>query len=197
MRREYPEGAITDKDVIGLVKNAQAMAKRFPELDMLEIGAWKGKSAVVIAKELKEAKANIKLYSIDPHEGFKDYNRQYCSPTYEAFCDNMKEYEVSHIVTCIRKKAEDVKWTRLISLLFIDGLHGYKDIKHDFEKFEPHVVVGGCIAIHDYWGSFWRDVKEYILKEVLLMGIRPNKPQKRFNITARYGSTLYLEKKHG
>jgi predicted O-methyltransferase YrrM len=182
----YPLGLITDKDVEGLVKYTQLIAEKFPNLDMLEIGAWEGKSAVVIARELKEMKANIKLHSIDPHDGFRDYNHQ-SKPTYKMFCHNMKRYEVDSIVTCIRKKAAEVKWERLISFLFIDALHKYEDIKHDFEKFEPYVVDGGCIAIHDYFG-IWKDIKKYVLKEVF--------PTGRFKKLERCGSALFLEKRH-
>ncbi len=196
MRPGYPEGAITGKDIEGLVKYTQLMAKKFPDLDMLEIGAWKGKSAVVIAKELLKIGVNITLHSIDPHNGFKDYTWQNCAPTHNVFCSNMRVYGVDRIVNCIREKAEDAEWDRPISFLFIDGLHGYEDVKHDFEKFEPYVAVGGYIALHDYFG-FWKDVKKYVLAEVLQIGIRPNKPKKRFRKVERRGSAIYLEKIHG
>lgn len=184
---EYPEGFILEKEISFIGLHVRAIAKKFPEFDMVEIGAWKGMSAVIIAKEMQNSNSTGKLYSIDPHDGFLDYVYKNEAPTYREFCINMKKWGVNDIVCPIRKRSKDVKWERPIGLLFIDGLHHYDDIKHDFEKFEPWVVVGGSILVHDYKiGLKWRGIGRYIDREVL--------PTERFKPIGKRGSTLVLEK---
>ncbi len=43
-----------------------------------------------------------------------------------------------------------VRWNRTIDLLFVDGGHTYEVVRSDIERFGPHVVAGGIMAVHDY-----------------------------------------------
>jgi predicted O-methyltransferase YrrM len=189
------------EEVEALGQYSSEMIDKFPNLDMLEIGAWKGMSTVALSKSIVGSKKKIKLYSIDPHEGFVDYHRRNIGSSYEEFCENIKIAGVDSVVSCIKKRAEDVEWDRSISLLFIDGLHHYKDIKHDFEKFVPWVVNGGLILIHDFGSGIWPEVKQYILTEV--WPVLSTKRKKRFaqryqfEKKARVKTMLVLEKIHG
>jgi len=40
-------------------------------------------------------------------------------------------------------------WNQPVRLLWIDGDHRYEPAKLDFTLWEPHVVAGGIIAMHD------------------------------------------------
>jgi len=51
--------------------------------------------------------------------------------------------------TFILGDSKKVGWDKSIDILFIDGDHTYLGCKGDYEKYEPFVVSGGLIFIHD------------------------------------------------
>ena len=40
-------------------------------------------------------------------------------------------------------------WSTEISFLFIDGGHGYEDVKADFKSWSPHLTQDSVVAFHD------------------------------------------------
>ncbi len=50
----------------------------------------------------------------------------------------------------ICQDSRQVAWDRQIDLLFVDGGHTYEVVRSDIERFGPHVVAGGIMAVHDY-----------------------------------------------
>jgi hypothetical protein len=53
-------------------------------------------------------------------------------------------------VELIKDYSFNVEWKRPISLLFIDGLHDYKNVSKDFHHFSDWIRKGAFIAFHDY-----------------------------------------------
>lgn len=43
----------------------------------------------------------------------------------------------------------EAEWTLPIKVLFIDAEHRYERVKAEWEKYHPHVVLGGWIFFHD------------------------------------------------
>ncbi len=123
------------------VKCLYSLAKDSRQGAIVEIGSWKGRSTVYLAKGAEANGQGNKVYAIDPH----------LHNTETIFKDNMKRARVNHIVVPIIMRSEDAvkQWSYPISLLFIDGAHDFESTRRDFMLWEPYVIGGGQIAFHD------------------------------------------------
>jgi predicted O-methyltransferase YrrM len=56
-----------------------------------------------------------------------------------------------------------VSWDGPIDHLFIDTSHGYRHTLEELRKYEPHVVQGGALSLHDTttYPAVWRAIEEY------------------------------------
>ncbi len=133
---------------------------------IVEIGSWKGKSTIWLAKGSK-AGGNVKIYAIDPHTGSSEHKRYGEAETLKEFKENIKRANVEDIVVPVVKTSEDAErdWDgKPIELLWIDGAHEYEMVKLDFDSWSPHLIEGGTIAFHDTtdWPGPKRVVKDKI-----------------------------------
>jgi predicted O-methyltransferase YrrM len=97
--------------------------------DMVEIGTWRGVSALVFASW------GIKVHTFDIIE------QEHCKPLWELF-----EVEVDQHI-CIDRK--DISgWMDIVpfDFAFIDAVHDYDNVKADFEM----VKRCGRVIFHDY-----------------------------------------------
>jgi MMP 1-O-methyltransferase len=115
---------------------------------IVEIGSWKGKSTIALARGAATTHRE-KIYAIDPHavqpeEGYLDDTRA-------EFLANLKQAGVdSQVVPMIMNSEKAAHgWSKPIRLLWIDGDHRYEPAQLDFKLWEPFVVEGGIIAMHD------------------------------------------------
>ncbi|MBL7160309.1 MAG: class I SAM-dependent methyltransferase [Candidatus Aenigmarchaeota archaeon] len=118
---------------------------------IVEIGSWKGKSTVLLAKG-SEAGKRIAVHSIDPHTGSPEHIKRYGKVnTFNEFNRNIKKAGVASIVKPLRKTSEHAhdNWKHPIELLWVDGSHEYDMVLLDFQLWEPNLVSGGVIAFHD------------------------------------------------
>lgn len=121
---------------------------------IVEIGSWKGKSTVCLARGSKDGK-EVKVYAIDPHTGSLEHQRKMGRVwTFEEFEQNIKKAAVDSVVVPLVKASEEAvrNFNRPIEILFIDGNHEYRAVKLDFELWFPKVIEGGIIAFHDTIG---------------------------------------------
>lgn len=120
----------------------------------VEIGTWKGRSAIYMAEKIKESGKQIYFYTIDLFNGKCGYE---LDPTvkegkvYEIFTKNIepvKNYIYPFIgdSKILHKNFKDDS----IDFLFIDGDHEYSGIKADLKFWFPKIKNGGIIAGHDY-----------------------------------------------
>jgi len=135
---------------------------------IVEIGSWKGKSTIWLAKGAK-AGSNIKIYAIDPHTGTSSQKRHGEVDNLAEFKENIKRANVEDVVVPVVKTSEDAErdWdAKPIELLWIDGDHEYEMVKLDFDLWSPYLIEGGTIAFHDTigWPGPKRVVKEKIYK---------------------------------
>ncbi len=100
---------------------------------ILEVGRKMGGSTVLMASALDSGT----LYSIDKER-------------YPQVDENIKS--VVDKVILIDKRSEKVNWDTTVGLVFIDGDHSYTGVKHDIDKYTPHVEVGGYAVFHDVIG---------------------------------------------
>jgi predicted O-methyltransferase YrrM len=115
---------------------------------IVEIGSWKGKSTVALARGAAKVHAE-KIYAIDPHRILPEEG--YFEDTEAAFLANIKQGGVEGQVVPMVMTSEQAArgWNKPIRLLWIDGDHRYESAKLDFTLWEPHLVQGGILAMHD------------------------------------------------
>lgn len=142
------DGWLTDREgelLYNLAKNCTG------EGVIVEIGSWKGKSTIWLAKGSKRGN-NVKIYAIDPHTGASEHKERYGEVwTFDEFKENIKNTNVDDIVIPIVKTSAEAakKFDEPVELIFIDGAHEYELVKLDFELWFPKVIDGGIMAFHD------------------------------------------------
>ena len=115
---------------------------------VVEIGSWKGKSTIALARGAAKVH-HEKIYAIDPHAVQPEEG--YLEDTKAEFFGNIKRAGVEdRVVPMIMTSEEAARgWNKPIRLLWIDGDHRYEPAKLDFMLWEPHLVEGGILAMHD------------------------------------------------
>ncbi len=153
------------------------------KIHFVEIGTHKGGSASLISKYLP---MNVRLTTIDIFEkapkGSGPPEKK--PPKYEEAEETIeKQGDISKVETvkgCSWKVADN--WDKDIDMLFIDGDHRYHAVKKDFNSWEPHVVEGGYILMHDTNLKGVRKSYEEILRS------------SRFLLKERVGSLVVIKK---
>lgn len=127
---------------------------------IVEIGSFKGRSTVWLARGSKAAKRE-KVYAIDPHTGSPEHQRGGAQAakmpdsgtTQFIFTKNLRFFDALDWVEPMTMTSAQANkdWKLPIRLLFIDGAHDYESVLFDYQSWEPHVVPGGIIAFHDVY----------------------------------------------
>ena len=128
----------------------------------LEIGSYCGKSALYLGSAVKEN--NQLLYSIDHHKGSEEQQpgEEFFDPdlldetgkninTLPFFLDTIDKAGLKEIVIPIVSTSVEASmvWTKPLALVFIDGGHSEKAANDDYDAWNPHIIPGGLLAIHD------------------------------------------------
>jgi predicted O-methyltransferase YrrM len=115
---------------------------------IVEIGSWKGKSTICLALGSLSA-GGEKVYAVDPHKPLAEEG--YVDDTEAEFYKNIRGTGVENqVVPMVTTSAEAARgWNKPIRLLWIDGDHRYEQVRQDFMVWEPHVIEGGIVAMHD------------------------------------------------
>lgn len=126
---------------------------------ILEIGAWKGKSTAWLVEGSTRREEPLPVVSVDPHA---------CG-SWETFNDTVQRFElVNRGLEVHRAGSHEVgeKWTRPLSLLWVDGSHEYDDVVRDIGLFTPHVIAEGWIIFDDAVGGLFPGVEQAIREEM-------------------------------
>jgi predicted O-methyltransferase YrrM len=120
-----------------------SLARQYTHLGcIVEIGSFKGKSTVFLAKGCESVAAGH-VFAVDPHtpDGINE----------AAFRENLRRADIESFVSpLVMSSIEAVQgWNKSIALLWVDGDHKYRGVRGDFFAWFPHVKVGGVIAFHD------------------------------------------------
>ena len=138
--------------------------------EILEIGSFKGKSTVILAKSAL-LNGGAKVHAVDPMiaPSKTDPDLRGAASSLPEFTKNIKEKGVAERIelhqTFSYKLAKT--WKEPIRLLWIDGDHTYRGTKLDFEGFEPHLVDGAIVAIHDVLHEFDGGIRVF-MENILL-----------------------------
>jgi len=141
-------GWLTRDEALFLFESAQKTVN-LPGV-IVEIGSWKGRSAVALAYGLKSVGTGT-IYAIDPCTPFKlkDGTRVHTPP--EEFIAQLKRRGVTDVVVPVIKTSSEAhkQFNDPIKLLYIDGDHSYESALEDYDLWTPHVVKGGIVVLHD------------------------------------------------
>jgi len=115
----------------------------------LEIGTAYGASAVVVALS---SDPGVRIVTID--NCHPDNHPDVGIAVYKAKVQlNLNKSDLwKGRIEFIFGDANEIEWEGDIHALFIDGAHGYADVKKDFFRWSPFIPVGGYILFHDYEG---------------------------------------------
>lgn len=119
---------------------------------IVEVGSYRGKSAVALAFGVRDARRATSIYCIEPHRPFRGvYGGSFGPDDRDAFYRTMRETGAFREVALVNLSSEAVTpaWNEPVALAFIDGDHRYAGARRDFESWDPHVLLGGVVAFDD------------------------------------------------
>ena len=129
-----------------------------PGGQIVEIGSFRGRSTIVLARAIK---ADVTLIAIDPHagndrgpqeiEGFEEH----AAADFDVFRDNLERAGVSDKVRHLRKFSSEAitDVPEPIDLLYIDGAHRFRPALDDIRLWSDKIKPGGTLLIHDSFSS--------------------------------------------
>ena len=118
----------------------------------VELGCYKGGSAICIAKGIQDSGVGALLITVDAFDGHA-LNPKYAGTfSIETVRASFDKEGVSSFIIPIQGLTADVAAdysNTEFNFLFIDADHEYAGCKADFEAWSPLVKSGGEIAFHD------------------------------------------------
>lgn len=164
------EGWLTDEQAAML---ADAAAGCPPDGEIVEIGSFRGKSTIVLARSAPEGAA---IVAIDPHagndrgpqeiEGFADE----AASDRRSFERNLAAAGVIHRVRHVQEFSDRAHSAvhGSVDVLYIDGAHRYRPARADIRDWGARVADGGTMLIHDSFSSV--GVTMAIVRELMFGG---------------------------
>lgn len=138
---------------------------------IVEIGAFKGRSTVFLARGAKVRGGLVHV--VDHFRGSPEMRKNgeneidevtKGESLYPHFCTTIRAFGLEDYVVPHIGWSRDIGliWGAPIGLLFIDGSHDYKSVETDFNSWAGHVADGGLICFHDYADEGWPDVTRFV-----------------------------------
>jgi Methyltransferase domain len=132
----------------------------------LEIGTCRAESTAYL---LEKCPNIVKLYTVDPYKGYKDWNGEITQEVVDRFMmiaqENLSQY--GDRVQMVRETSIDaaskiatITDKEEFDFIFVDGDHSYDATLADCEAYYPLLKKGGLFCGHDY--SSIEDVKNAV-----------------------------------
>jgi hypothetical protein len=149
------EGWLTEAQATRLWECAAALA---PSARVVEIGSYRGRSAIVLAMAAPTA---AEVIAIDPHAGNDRGPRQIEGSADEgqrdnaAFHANLARAGVGDRVRHLRLPSQDAlaELPGEVDLLYVDGAHRFRPARGDLVRWGARVRPGGRMLVHDAFSS--------------------------------------------
>jgi predicted O-methyltransferase YrrM len=146
------EGWLTEAQARRLYGAAAAVA---PDGHVVEIGSFRGRSAIVLAS------AGADVVCVDPHAGSDRGPQEIAADAdrgaadLEAFRANLARAGVADRVRHVRAYSgaalDEVPGP--VDMLFVDGAHRFGPAREDLVRWGDRVRAGGRMLVHDAWSS--------------------------------------------
>lgn len=133
----------------------------------IEVGTWKGTSAVAIGERLASYGGERELICIDTFLGSLEHMRDNdmlaiengMPQIYRQFLVNMKKKNIHHIVTpLVNTSRHSLKFLRELGVkagfIYVDAGHEYEDVLEDLNLCLPLLENGGVFCGDDYSGAW-------------------------------------------
>ena len=148
------EGWLSEGQARRLFERAAAVP---PAGRIVEIGSYRGRSAIVMAR----AAAGAEVVAIDPHAGNDRGPQEIHGSSSEgeadnlAFRENLARAGVTDAVRHVRQPSQDALGAveGRIDLLYVDGAHRLRPAKDDIARWGARVRPGGSMLVHDSFSS--------------------------------------------
>jgi len=129
---------------------------------VLEIGSYCGKSTIYLGLACRSNGATV--FALDHHRGSEEHQRgeMFHDPdlfddkagqvdTFREFRRNIREAGLEEVVVPVVAGSEAAArhWRTPLGMVFIDGGHSLDAALTDYRCWEPHLLRGGILAIHD------------------------------------------------
>ena len=138
--------------------------------EILEIGSYKGKSTIILAKAVIAAGGD-KIFACDPlslscSTDPDDVNKEDLPG---IFYDNLKQYNVEKTVQFFQMKSDVLveSWDKPLKVLWVDGDHTYDGAMSDFMLFKDYLMPGAIVCFHDVLHGFDGPIRTFMEKIVL------------------------------
>lgn len=149
------EGWMTDAQARWLWEAARGVG---PGGRIVEIGSFRGRSTIVLAKAADEG---VEIVAIDPHGGGDRGPGEYepdaviGDSDFATFHANLERAGVAPRVRHVRRPSLEAldEVDSPIDLLYIDGAHRYRFAKPDVERWGARLAAGGTLLIHDSFNA--------------------------------------------
>jgi predicted O-methyltransferase YrrM len=149
------DGWMTDDQGLRLWDAARALG---PGARIVEIGSYRGRSAIVLAHAAPE---DAEVIAIDPHAGNDRGPQQWVGTAEEGegdnalFRANLERAAVSSRVRHVREFSQKAlaEVTGEVDVLYIDGAHKLRPARADIDRWGDRVRPGGVMLIHDSFSS--------------------------------------------
>ncbi len=123
-----------------------------PNFLAIEIGTWKGYSASILGKKIKETGGH--LYVVDHWRGIEGWVKEAQErDIFRVFTNNMRILELEEVVHPLvmdSLTASRIFKDNFVDFIFIDACHKYEAVRDDIKNWLPKLKAGGIMAGHDY-----------------------------------------------
>jgi predicted O-methyltransferase YrrM len=139
---------------------------------IVEVGTWRGKSAVHLAKGSLRG-SGVRVHCVDPWD-LGPYPDPENLATFRRY---VTQFDVGDVIVEHRGWSTDVaaQWDdEPVGLLFIDGLHTRVGVNSDLKAWTPLLCPGAVVAFHDY-APRWRGVMEAVDRWVRQNRVKPTR----------------------
>jgi predicted O-methyltransferase YrrM len=119
---------------------------------VLEIGSYRGKSAIALAAGVQRGGHDTPVYAVDPHEPFIGVNGGEFGPEDRgAFYRAMLDTGAYRVVRLVNLPGNVVAraWQLPVGMLFIDGDHAYEAVHDDLHSWLNHLTSTAIVAFDD------------------------------------------------
>ncbi len=149
-----------------------ALLAAYPTADgeILEIGSFKGKSTIILAKSAALI-GNETVHAVDPMiaPSETDPDLRGADSSFPDFQKNIENHKVSENIEFHQKFSYELahNWNKPLRFLWIDGDHTYQGTKLDLDGFAAHLSDGAIVAIHDVLHEFEGGIRVF-MEDILL-----------------------------